>query len=351
MKSFLSIIVFAILLFSCNQKYSNSKFGLSVTGKVGEIMIVCDNAVWETNAKKYLDTNLTQFIMPYFPDVATFELIHRNPQEFEKGNKRWRNLIFIEINPNQKEEVEITKEFDTWAVNQLVVRIKAKDYNNLEEACKNSTKNVHNEFDQFEWKRILKQFEQENNSHINKKMSSNFGLTLSLPKGSKIVTSRKNFYRIEFPTETKPMEFDGGNGQTANFIQTGLLIYQYDFVDSSQFELKNLLRDRDTMLKYNVLHEVKGIYMGTQYTDFIYPEGTFMWNNKKSIYGFEMRGMFKFTGKSAYSTGGGFWAFHFKNKRNKLVCVSGYVDAPPTISWTNPLREIQAILKSVEFLK
>jgi hypothetical protein len=351
MKWSLFSFILIVHLCSCNQKYSNSKFGLSVTGKVGEIMLVCDKAIWDSDIKKHLDTNLTQFIMPFFPDVTTFELIHRSPQEFEIGNKRWRNLIFIELNPHLKEEAEITKEFDTWAVNQLVVRIKAKNYNSLLEVSKNSTKKVHNEFDEFEWKRILKQFEQENNEHINKKISSNFGIKLALPKGSKIVTSRKNFYRIEFPTETKPMEFDGGNGQTANFIQTGILIYQYDFSDSSQFELKNLLQDRDTMLKYNVLHEVKGVYMGTQYTDFIYPEGTFMWNKNKSIYGFEMRGMFKFTGKSAYSTGGGFWSFHFKNSKNKLICVSGYVDAPPTISWTNPLREIQAILKSVELVK
>jgi hypothetical protein len=35
------------------------------------------------------------------------------------------------------------------------------------------------------------------------------------------------------------------------------MIYQYDFFDSSQFLLDNLLKARDTMLRYNVPHETK----------------------------------------------------------------------------------------------
>ena len=65
-----------------------------------------------------------------------------------------------------------------------------------------------------------------------------------------------------------------------------------------------------------------------------------------------MRGLFVFTGKPIASTGGAFWSFHFVNpKTNKLMCLSGYVDAPATTSWTHPIREIQAILRSVEFVE
>ena len=71
-----------------------------------------------------------------------------------------------------------------------------------------------------------------------------------------------------------------------------------------------------------------------------------------TIDGIEIRGMFMFTGKPIHSTGGAFWAFHFVHpKTKKMVCLSGYVDAPPTTSWTHPLREVQAILRSVEFVK
>jgi hypothetical protein len=65
-----------------------------------------------------------------------------------------------------------------------------------------------------------------------------------------------------------------------------------------------------------------------------------------------MRGMFKFTGATKHGTGGAFWAYHFIHPtRKKVMCVSGYVDAPSMTSWTLPLREIQAILKSVEIVE
>ena len=345
-----SCCLLLITLFSCDRTFKKSEYGLSVTGKVGEILVVCDQGVWDSEVKNYLDTNITQFIMPYFPDVATFELIHRNPQAFETGNKRWRNLMFIEIDPKAKEN-KVTKEQDTWANGQLVVRIVAKSMNELVDLCKSSLQNVHEEFDQTEWKRILTRFKNENNPYTSNQIKENFGIDIVLPKGSIIVSKRKNFFRVEFPLDTKPLEFVGGNGQAANFIQSGLLIYQYDYNDSSQFELSSLLRDRDTMLKYNVPHEVKGVYMGTQYAKIVYPEGSFMWNEKENTYGYEMRGMFKFMGNTDFATGGAFWSYHVLNKNKKLVCVSGYLDAPPTISWILPLREIQAILKSIEVTK
>lgn len=130
------------------------------------------------------------------------------------------------------------------------------------------------------------------------------------------------------------------------------MVYQYDYIDSNQFELKRLLQARDTMLKYNVPHEVEGMYMGTQYNPIVYPEANVAFSADGKIQGLDMRGMFVFTGLPKYGTGGAFWAFHFKHpKRNKLICLSGYVDAPPTTSWTHPLREVEAILRSVRLVE
>lgn len=343
------ILSFALTLSSCTEKYSSSQYGLSVTGKVGEIIVVCDNGIWESDAKAYLDTNLTQFIMPYFPDVVTFELVHRTPKAFESGNKSWRNLLFLSIDPNAKDNT-VSVERSTWATSQLVYRIVAKDLNSLVEICKTKGKEIHAVYDKSEWERLTKRYENEKNQNISRTLVSNFGFDIALPKGSSIVSKRTNFFRIEFPTETKPLEFIGGSGgQAANFIQTGILIYQYDYIDSTQFEMSQLLKARDTMLKYNVPHETPGVYMGTQYADFVAPEGNFTKNYQKNLTVFEMRGMFKFTGNTKHGTGGSFWAYHFVNpKTKKLICVSGYVDAPNMTSWTLPLREIQAILKSIE---
>ena len=345
-------LFFASILFlsACGRKFKDT--GLHVTGKVGEILVVCDQAIWDSELKANLDSQLTQFIMPYFPDVTTFELIHRKTQNFDGAIRRHRNILFLEIDSERKEKFGlIQSRKDVWANRQLVIDLKAKDYNQLLELCKEGMQTVHAQFDFSEWKRILLNFQAQNNRPIQVKINKNFGINLALPDASTIVTSRPNFYRIELPTASRPIEFVGTGSQDIGSVLTGIMIYQYDFIDSSQFLLNNLLKARDTMLRYNVTHETEGLYMGTQYNKFVFPESTATFNYNKRVKGIEVRGMFQFTGKDVHSTGGAFWAFHFLHpKSKKLICISGYVDAPSTTSWTQSLREIQAIWKSVEIL-
>jgi len=258
--------------------------------------------------------------------------------------------LFLNIDPNYKgDQGKIEQRENVWAYGQMVIDITAKDFNQLEQTCKYGLDEVHDIFDEYEWKRLIIQFKQNNNRVIREKVRENFGIDLVLPSNSKLVTNRKNFFRIEFPAGARPIEFAGGGGQDPGTIFSGLMIYQFDYVDSSQLNLDQILKDRDTMLKYNVPHEIDGLYMGTQYDKRIYPEGNWAYNESKTINGVEVRGMFMFTGKPIHSTGGAFWSYHFINpKTKKVLSLSGYVDAPPTASWTQPLREIQAILRSVE---
>ncbi len=355
MKNFTIVMFSAVLLLAgCESNSSRSmNTGLSVTGKVGEILVVCEQGVWDSPIQQVLDSNLTQWILPYLPDVATFQLTHKTPNHFTQGVKRYRNTLFLNVDPAHKgDHGTIVKRKDVWAKDQLVIDVTAKDFNQLLETCKLGLSEVHKEFDRIEWKRLINNFAKVKNQRIRDQINENFGCDMVLPSNAKIVTKRTNFYRIEFPPASRPLEFVGTGTQDAGDIFSGLMIYQYDYADSSQFELKRLLQDRDTMLKYNVPYEVEGMYMGTQYSDFVYPEGNVITNESGKLKGYEMRGMFMFTGLPKHSTGGAFWAFHFINEHTKkLVCVSGYVDAPPTTSWTHPLREVQAILRSVEIVE
>lgn len=351
MKILFCFLIALISLSACNFKKSNySNSAIPVTGKIGEILVVCDNDVWNSPVKECLDTNLTQFIMPYFPDVATFELIHKTHKHFTKGIKRYRNMMFIHMDPDYKGNIgKVEKRIGVWATDQIVIDITANSYNQLVETCQKGLGKVHDEFDEFEWKRIKKYYGNRSNSLIDKKVAKNFGIELVLPDGAKLVTTRTNFFRIKFQNASRPIDFGGGGGQDPGTILAGLMIYQYPYFDTSQFDMKNLFQARDTMLYHNVPSDYEGMYMGTQYDQFIYPEGEFTKNASGKLNGLEMRGMFKFVGRGMRGTGGAFWAYHFVNpKTKKLVCVSGYVDAPSTTSWTQSLREIQAVLKSIE---
>ena len=343
----------ALLIFTqCEALRSRSSGGLHVTGMVGEIMVVCESDVWNDEMRQHLDSGLTQFILPYMPDVVTFELVQRTPDRFEGSFKRYRNTLFLKIDPNHKGAtglIEVRE--DVWANGQMVVDVTAKDFAQLVETIKSSVGEIHTRFDKAEWKRLMERYQDKPDNVLAQLVKKNFGIGMALPNGSKIVSNRTNFFRIEFPKTFRPIDF-GSEGRDAGGIHSGILVYQYDYIDDSQLTLEKLLTARDTMLKYNVPSEIKGMYMGTQYVDYVYPE----WNPAVSatgkIKGFDMRGMYVFQGNGKAGTGGAFWAFHFVNPNTKkIVCISGYVDAPPTTSWTQPLREIQAVLRSVYLAK
>ena len=340
-------ILFLTGLASCDESSQ-----IYVTGKVGEILVVCDDAIWDSPIRNELDSGLTQFIMPYFPDLTTFELIHRHPKTFNGLIKRQRNILFLNINPKQKEDNGIIgyKE-DEWANRQTVVRIEGKDNNQLMQIVKSNVEKIHNRFDLKEWSRIRKYFAEQQDEKLNKEIEKAFKIHIDLPYGAKTVSKRNNFLRIEIPEASRPIEFVGSGQQDMGTIYSGIIVYQYPFIDSSQLEFTSLMHARDTMLKYNVPHETPGLYMGTQYNEFVYPEYSNDRNYNGSIDGIEIRGMFVFKGRYKHATGGAFWSFHFVHpKTKKMVCVGGYVDAPSTTSWTHALREIQAVWKSVTLL-
>ena len=116
--SILSFLVVFLFTMGCDSPYKmGNQTGLRVTGKVGEILVVCDQGVWDSEIKHVLDSNLTQWIMPYLPDVATFQLVHRTPEHFTQGIKRYRNTLFLNIDPNyQGAKGSIVKREDVWAV-------------------------------------------------------------------------------------------------------------------------------------------------------------------------------------------------------------------------------------------
>ena len=349
MKWLYPFLYFSFLFYSCGT-YEDE--GIRVTGKFSEILIVCDKDVWsDVEIRNHLDTAFTRFIMPYFPDVQTFNLKHRTHENFDGLIKRHRNVVIINKNKSTKNGVQLKELKDVWAREQKAFEIEFSDKKNLIKFLKsNSAKNVHDQFDLKEWQREIKKNRKKGNSFILNKLKENFRISIDLPEGAGIVTTRKNFFRIEFPPSTRPIDFMNVKKRDIGLIMEGVLVYQYDFIDSSQFELESLLKARDTMLRYNVPHEIDGLYIGTQYDPFVYPESSQTYNYSRKIKGIEIRGMFAFVGKPIQTMGGAFWAFHFLHpKTNKIICISGYLDAPSTTSWSHFMRELQAVWKSVEF--
>jgi hypothetical protein len=369
MKQFISLLIVFLFFTSCTEegaqkKKSNSPSSerimtsgvyignskLQYTGKAGELVIVCDNTIFTDEIFVALDSVFGDYIKPYYPPEKRFTLLQMNQDRYNKIGKRVRNLMRLEINNKiEKGDPQVIVKKDFYSRTQILTEILAHDNEDLLLAADHLLSDLANIYDQQEWNREYIRHKEENNTIVRRNLSKQFGITLDMPRQGKYESIKSSFARISFPDRSRQMDIqaDGGfSSAKANFIQSGIMIWSFDYKDSSQLAPAYLMKARDTILKYNALHEIEGVYMGTQDHPAVIP----VHNRLKigDIEGYEFRGLYKFTGRFEPS-GGKFWSFHFKHPtRKKIIAVSAYLDAPPTMSSSMDIRRLQAILYSLK---
>ncbi|MDX1651151.1 MAG: DUF4837 family protein [Brumimicrobium sp.] len=323
------------------------------TGKPGQLVLVAENTVLTEEIMTLLDSVFGEYIRPYYPPEKKFEIFTRSPEQFESGSHHLRNLMFLEINNEiPKGDPRMILKKDYFARTQLIAEFKANNINDLYALMMVKLPELYELFDKQEWKREYLRHKSEKNNVAKELLRKQFGIELDLPRSVRYESRDSKFAHILFPDRSRQMELEAGGAylsSKANFIQSGIMVWQFDFKDSSQLNPAYLMQARDTILKYYAKHEIDGVYMGTQDHPAVLPI-----HNRIQIgdaQGYEFRGLYKFTGRLEPS-GGKFWSFHFLHPtRKKVIAVSGYLDAPPTMSASYDLRKIQAVLYSLKIIK
>lgn len=321
-------------------------------GKAGELLVVAENTVVTEEVLEVLSNTFGEYILPYYPPQHKFELKVISPEKFEKGTRRIRNVLKLKLSDDvvkNKPEIRVKKDF--YAQHQLLTEIIANDMDDLLNALNEHATSLVERYESMEWKREFYRHKAESNDVVKNRLIKDFGISLELPKHAKYEIGKQKFAKIMFPDRSRQIDFQAGDGGTskANFIYSGLMIWELKYTVESQFTPEFLMRARDTVLKYNALHEFPGVYMGTQDHPAVLP--IHKWIKIGDIEGYEFKGMYKFTGRFEPS-GGKFWSFHFVHPvRKTIIAISGYIDAPPTMNPAADLRKIQAVIYSLKIHK
>jgi hypothetical protein len=366
MKNLLFVLLSIILIIGCEdnkvskRKKTSTKIAKSgvyqgnstqqYTGSAGELIVVSDNTIFTEEVYYALDSVFGDFIRPYYPAQKYFEVKPMDFDRYQKIGKRLRNLMILDIQDTiQKGEPLIIIKKDFHARTQILTEVLAHDMDDLLFALKTQLSEAFDIYNQQEWYREYIRHKEDNNKMVRQQLAEQFGITLDFPNQVRYETVKPSFARISLPDRSRQMDLkaDGGySSSKANFIQSGIMIWTFPFKDSSQLEPDNLMRIRDTVLKYNAKHEISGVYMGTQ----DHPAALPVHKRIKigDVEGYEFKGLFKFTGRFEPS-GGKFWSFHFKHPtEEKVVAISAYLDAPPTMNAAMDLRRLQAIIYSLK---
>ena len=377
MKYLLAILSLSIILSSCldessPEKETKSKAELAkdstlqggrkiidagsvsqYTGKPGRLIVVAEPTEYIQEIEFLFDSIFGAPMRPFYPPTPYFEIYQRSPKDFKRLSTRLRNVVELKIDEKIEKGSPTMHIYENYyAKTQLYTRLEAHDIIDLYDLLLQEVDYLFQVYDRQEWKREYYRHPSKKNVSTRNKLKSKFGIDLTLPSKFSYESFDDEYAIIMFPDRTRQMDMETTGAYStsrANFIQSGIMIWQYPYTDERQMHPDNLMMMRDTILKYYVRHEMEGVYMGTQDHPAVIPQ----YEKLKigDITGYQFRGLFKFTGKSEPS-GGRFWSYHFKHPyRNTIVVLSGYLDAPPTMSASFDFNRIRAVIYSLKVVE
>ncbi len=329
MKSILyTLSLLSIIAISCKTKPNSHKPNPS--GDAGVMIIVMNDVVKKSQAGQKLWDMMVQPMIGLPQEEPMFDVSvipHRSLSDFMKT---YRNLIMVEVGADvQEESIKFYK--STWAKQQALVRIYAKDTDSMEKLVEENEIKLVGFFTKAEMERLESYFSTTFNKDLKTKVETKFGVTMSVPRDFKLMKEEDGFLWMSHETHNASL---------------GLIMYEADYVGEGSFSKEYLLNTRDEVLMKKVPGAVEGSYMTTEH---MFPINYQVIKTPTDTNVVVLRGLWKVQGDMM---GGPFISMIHHNKlKNKLLITEGYSYNPEKPDKRNMVRQLEAILRSYEPIK
>jgi hypothetical protein len=345
------VIAITLLQFSCEGDITNEDLLPDASGEHGHILVIANNDVWEGEIGQALSTQLDQNAQgPYLRSEPMFNFNQKQSEDLTHVNKLSRLMLKIYIdNDSTYEETAVIEKENYYAKNQLFVILKDSDPNRMLSYIQNEFDYCINLFNDFELSQLIANYKSKPNKAVKEQAEKKFGISISLPKESKLKVSEDKFMWVKRDHSRNMIgnQSTGTDGGTF-WVQEGIVLWSEPYVDTSVTSIQHTLSKRDSVLKYNIPGKVKGSYMATEYDPCCQPKAVkTTYKGKEAIL---VSGLWIHAGKRGAYGGGPFVQMTLVNtNNNEVVTVCCYVYAPK-FNKREYIRELNAMLNTIEFV-
>lgn len=317
-KSVILISLLSIVLYSCNS--GSYKTVAYAHGQAGDIIVVMNNQAWDTEAGDSLRKVFHEYVSGVPMEEHMFDL-HQIPREqFVKGNKLHRNVIYQEVN-SSIEQASIKISRNKFAMKQVFVEIAAPNQHEFAKIVAQNKKKLVDIFLEADKARWIETLTKYTNKIVSKRVQERFDIFLRIPSYYNIEEDRDGFMWI---------------CKEAKNYSTNILIYSWEKSDTSVLTAEYLISMRNLILQNNIPGEKPNSYMTTE-TKYDYPQFSLLMHN--SMQTGKLRGLWRVHGDFM---GGPFVSYtKIDEPRNRLVTVEGFV--------YRPNQEVRDLIRELEW--
>ena len=272
-----------------------------VTGKPGEVILVIDPYLWESELGQFFADFCNEPVEALPVDEPSYSLVHIPSNGFNRIFKGHRNIILTDIS-NQHTESRIIVQRNVWAHPQLLIKVVGPNDSTLITYLNENSNKLRSLLEVDERNRTIENYRKNRAKGIDEMLKQQHQVSISVPSGYDVGVDSTNFVWLTH--------------EVADLSQ-GILIYYYPYTDPNTFTADYLVGRRNQFARRYVPGPVKGSYMKTESQ---FPV-IFRENSKNGEYMAELRGLWRL--EKAFM--GGPFISHtvLDQPRNRVVTVEG----------------------------
>lgn len=321
---YLSMVWVLTLVTACS---GNKKgvFTPTSSGRAYEILVVVEPGLWERPAGRALFDVLDTDVPGLPQSERSFRMMNTAPAYYDATLKLIRNIIIVDVNPNQYTQPKFKHAKDVYAAPQSILTIQAPDEESFGEFVTENRQVIIDYFTHAEMNRQIAALEGKHSDYVATKVKSKFDCDVWVPGELTSFKEGEDFFWAGTNTATGDRNF---------------VIYSYPYTDKDTFTKEYFVHKRDSVMRVNIPGAREGMYMATD---------TLMTDvrpiNVQGEYALEARGLWRVEGDFM----GGPYVSHARlDRANQRVIVSEIFVYSPDKLKRNLVRQMEASLYTVK---
>ena len=325
MRRFLFYLLILVFFINCSDN-NKKRFLPNSVGKINSLSIVIENELWNGVVDNTLRNYFAQPVEDIPGEQEPIFSIQQLPHQVFKGATRYgRNVLVIDTDNKNKFDIRDT----LFAKPQKVAFLIGETTDDLILLIQKHAKKIIQTYKDNELKESQARFKTSLNS--TKNIEDKLNIKLSIPSSFSVVKQENNFFWLE-------QKIKGGS--------SNLIIYEMPL---NKICINNtdcteaIIHMRDSIGEKYIPGREEGMYMitGQAFAPSIYKQKI----GERNV--IENRGLWQVKN---FILGGPFINYIFENpERNRCIVLEGFVSAPGTPK-RDFLFELEAIIKSIEFI-